>query len=77
MPKNFFVEHIDYFKMEREKLGKGANGEIFACFLTSDRTKKMALKEVGLFCVKYQLLFAYIIIVVGLDRNEVNIKCWL
>ena len=77
MPKNFFVEHIDYFKMEREKLGKGANGEIFACFLTSDRTKKMALKEVGLYCVKYQLLFVYIIIVVGLDSSEVNIKCWL
>lgn len=77
MPEDFFVEHIDYFKMEREKLGKGANGEIFASFLTSDRTKKMALKEVGLFCVKYYLLFAYIIIVVGLDSNEVNIKCWL
>lgn len=45
LPEKFFVEHIDYHKMTKDKLGSGSNGDIFTIYLQSNRSEKMALKE--------------------------------
>lgn len=51
LPLYYFSEHCDYNVIRQNKLGGGSNGTIYPVYLQSDRSLKMAVKEVGgFFC---------------------------
>ena len=43
--------------MRKNKLGSGSNGDIYSICMQSDMNKKMAMKEVGMLCQIYHLIF--------------------